>query len=429
MGKARNLLNHLKQTYKDEGLKNSCRFLINKTKSVYRTHGMRGVVQKVSAASVQINIPEFYGFVANDKLIPLKPEERDQAVKEGTVILNWIVPEMGIGSGGHMNIFRFISLLENRGMHSRIYVSNPTKYLTDRDLRDFLNAHYNITNNKVEVYHSTDSAAFAHATIATGWQTAYFVRRFNNTISKFYFVQDFEPFFFPMGSEYLMAENTYKFGFRGITAGEWLKNKLHDEYHMETNSFLFSYDRDIYRAGTKRDQKKRIFLYVRPVTPRRCFEIALLALCKLYEKMPDIEVVMAGWDVSNYTIPFVHLNAGNLSLQELPDLYAQCDICMVMSSTNLSLLPVEVMASNSVVACTAGANNEWMINESNAIIIPNDPIGIADTLYEALHDQEHLRELRENGLRFAQGYTSWEDEADKVYQYILEGIKEDESKA
>ncbi len=429
MGRVHNLFAHLKQTYKDEGIVKSAKFLRNKVKSVYSARGVQGVVDKISTISAQIDIPGFYGFVTNDTPIPLDVSQREEAEKNGTILLNWIIPEMGIGSGGHMNIFRFISLLEDRGIHNRIYVCDATKYLTDRDLRDFLDAHYNITNNQVEAFCSTDSISFAHGTVATGWQTAYFVRRFQNTISKFYFVQDFEPMFFPMGSEYLIAENTYNFGFRGITAGEWLKKKLHDEYHMHTDSFLFSYDRGIYKPGTKRDDKKRLFLYARPVTPRRCFEIALLALCRLHERLPEIEVVFAGWDVSNYRIPFLHLNAGNLSLQELPDLYAQCDICVVMSSTNLSLLPVEVMASNSVVACTAGPNNDWLINEDNAIVIPNDPIGIADKLYEALQDPEYLERLRKNGLAFAQSYASWEDEADKVYRYILEGIKADESKA
>ena len=427
MGRVHNMAAHLKATYKDEGLKRTVKALSNKIRNVYQNGGAKGVVEKINVLSAQINIPDFYGFVINDTPIPLDPAQKAAAEKEGRIILNWIIPEMGIGSGGHMNIFRFISLLEDRGMHSRIYVCDAVKMLTDQALRDFLKAHYNITNENVEAFCSTDSIQFAHATIATGWQTAYFVRRFQNTVSKFYFVQDFEPLFFPMGSEYMMAENTYRFGFRGITAGEWLKTKLHDEYGMQTNSFLFSWDRDIYKPGIKRDDKKRLFLYVRPVTPRRCFEIALLALCRLHERMPEIEVVMAGWDVSNYTIPFIHLNAGNLSLGELPDLYAQCDICIVMSSTNLSLLPVEVMACNSVVACTAGPNNEWLIDEDKAIIIPNEPIGIADALYDALNDPERLKRLRENGLKFAQGYTSWEAEADKVYQYITEGIREDES--
>ncbi len=427
MGKVKNVLAHVKQVYKNEGFVKSLKYVKDKVSHTYTEEGVKGVVGKISTAGPQINIPDFYGFVSDDTPIPLIPAQKEAALKGKTILMNWVIPEMGVGSGGHMNIFRFISLLEDRGIHNRIYVSNATKMLTDEALRDFLKAHYNITNENVEAFCSTKSMTFAHGTVATGWQTAYFVRRYQNTISKFYFVQDFEPLFYPMGSEYMMAENTYHFGFRGITAGDWLKKKLHDEYNMHTDSFLFSYDRAIYKPGKKRDHTKRLFLYVRPVTPRRCFEMALLGLCKLYEKMPEIEVVMAGWDVSNYYIPFIHLNAGNLTLQELPDLYAQCDICIVMSSTNLSLLPVEVMACNSVVACTTGANNDWMVNESNAVMIPIEPIEMANVLYDALNDPERLKTLRENGLKFAQEYTSWETEADKVYRYITEGIKEDEA--
>lgn len=89
----------------------------------------------------------------------------------------------------------------------------------DESFKEFLRKYYNttLTNENIEIYNDVENVKFAHAIVATGWQTAYFVRRFNNVISKFYFVQDFEPLFYSMGSEYLMAENTYKFEFRGIT--------------------------------------------------------------------------------------------------------------------------------------------------------------------------------------------------------------------
>ena len=427
MGRASNFVRHYKQAYRDEGFVKSMKFLASKAKNVYKTKGVQGVVEKISTVSSQIDIPGFYGFVIDDTPVPLDVEQYKAAKKSGQLSLNWIIPEMGIGSGGHMTIFRFVSMLENRGIHNRVYVSDPAKFSTDQEIRDFLKAHYNITNDNVEVFHNTDGIAFAHGTIATGWQTAYFVRKFQNTISKFYFVQDYEPTFFPMGSEYLMAENTYHFGFRGITAGEWLKYKMQNDYGMDAESFLFSYDRTVFKPGTKRDNTKRLFLYVRPVTPRRCFEIALLALCRLHEKIPEIEVIMAGWDVGNYKIPFIHLNAGNITPAELADVYSQCDICIVMSSTNLSLMPIEVMACNSVCACTDGPNNDWMVNSDNAIMIPNDPIGIADTLYEAMKDPERLAKLRKKGLEFAQNYTTWDKEADKVYNYVVKAIKEDEA--
>ena len=37
--------------------------------------------------------------------------------------------------------------------------------------------------------------------------------------ARFYLVQDFEPSFYAAGSEALMAEATYRFGFHGVTAG------------------------------------------------------------------------------------------------------------------------------------------------------------------------------------------------------------------
>ncbi len=413
------------KAFRGRGVVDTTMGLINTMINLTKKEGVKGVIKKVNDLGSLIDVPAFYNFVYENEIIPLDEQEKNKALLSDHIVVNWLIPEMSVGSGGHFNIFRFVTMLENRGIHNRIYVINATYFTTDEALNNFLSENYNLGNDKIEVFCNTDKIGFAHATIATGWQTCYFLRRFNNTISKFYFVQDFEPCFSPMSTEYLLAENTYNFGFRGITAGDWLKNKLHDEYNMKTESFFFSYDKGIYSPGKKRDNQKRLFLYARPVTPRRCFELALLALCRLTEKMPELEVVMAGWDVSNYKIPFNHKNLGNLKLEELSDLYAQSDICLVMSTSNLSLLPIEIMASNSVVACTKGDNNTWMVNDSNAIMLSIDPTEMADTLYDALNDEEKLKKLRDIGLKYAQEFTDWEKEGDKVYNYVIKGIKED----
>lgn len=406
-------------------IKNDIKIMIKKI----RVYGIRGCYKKIRSRAMgqpeSINVMKFYDFILDDKEIPLQKEQMTP-IEDG-VMVNWIVPQMDLGSGGHMNIFRFITMLENQGIHNRIYLHRAPNFPTDRELRSFLKEHYNIGNDKVEVYHDVSQMTFAHATIATSWPTAYYLRKFNNTISKFYFVQDFESYFAPMGTEYLLAENTYKFGFRGITAGDWLKNKLHNEYGMDTASCGFSYDKDLYHPGEKRDNVKRIFFYARPVTPRRAFDLGMLALYELSRRMPDIEVIFAGWDISNYEVPFKHLNEGSLRLEELSDVYAQCDMCLVMSTTNLSLLPLEVMASNSVVVCTEGENNSWLVNESNAIIVDYDPLHIADTMEAYLKDRDKLSEIRKKGLEFANN-TSWEKEGKKVFDYIMKGIQEDGQK-
>lgn len=212
-----------------------------------------------------------------------------------------------------------------------------------------------------------------------------------------------------------------------LLAGNWLKDKLSEEYGMVTDSFGFSYDKDLYVAKKKSDAVNRLFFYARPVTPRRAFELGLLALYELSKRIPNIEVVFAGWDVGNYNIPFKHTNLGSVRLEELSDIYAQCDMCLVMSTTNLSLLPLEIMASNAVVVCSKGKNNEWMLNEQNAILVPYDVLEIANQLEYYLKNKEQLAAIRENGRKFAQ-MTDWEKEAEKVFNIIIKGIEEDRRK-
>lgn len=383
------------------------------------------VIEEVSKP-VKISVESVFGFVLENEVIPFDPAAF-QAAKGGPIQLNWVIPEMGEGSGGHINIFRFISALEKRGIKNRIYIHQQVKFHTDAALRDYLNQHYPILDSSVEVHCSVGNMEFCHGIVATSWMTAYFVRQFCNTISKFYFVQDFESYFYPVGSEYMLAQNTYSFGFHGLTAGDWLKNKLENEFGMKCTSFHFSYDKHLYHAIEKRDDKKRLFFYARPVTPRRAFEAGLLALIELGKRIPDMEVIFAGWDVSNYHIPFAHRNAGSVALEELAELYAQCDICLVMSLTNLSLLPLEVMASNSVIATQGTENNSWMINETNSIIIDCEPIHIADRLEYYLTHRDELKRLREAGLSYALT-TDWDVETNKVYRSVVEVIREDEKK-
>ena len=393
------------------------------TKKVFfllKTQGLRGIKSAVDASCGKKDVIGFYGWIAETSEIPLNEAQKKELGNK--LVVNWVIPDISVGSGGHMNIFRFISHLERMGLHNRIYLYQSTRFKDDKNFRKFLKENYSSTLNapEVEAFNSVESMTYASATIATGWQTAYYVRRFNNTSLKYYFVQDFEPCFFPLGSEYIFAENTYKFGFKGITAGDWLKDKLHDEYGMDTASFGFSFDKDIYVPHEKKDDVERIFFYARPVTSRRAFELGLLALNEIYKKRPNIEVIFAGWDISNYEIPFKHENIGTAKLEELSEIYANCDICLVMSTSNLSLLPLEVMASNSVVATSYGANNEWLLNEENSILFENDPIDISNKIIHYLDNPELIQQMRQKGLEFAKE-TDWEKEARKVYNFIVKG--------
>lgn len=405
--------------------------MTKKLARILKQEGIKGVyvriLQKLHLRAKKADPLTLFEFIVNREEIPFDNKAFDKHKDDEVKILNWIIPEMGEGSGGHTTIFRFISHLEKMGFHSRVYLFRSPHFFDNKTLRRFVKQAFPILDENVELFYDVKYAEFAHATFATSWDTAYFVRRFENTISKFYFVQDFEPHFYAHGSEFEFAENTYHFGLRGITAGDWLRDKLNQEYGMKTDSFHFSYQRDVYYPTKREDDKKRVFFYARPVTPRRDFELGLVALNELCKKMPEIEVVFAGWDLKDYIIPFKHQSLGVVTMQTLAKCYNMCDLCLVISNTNLSLVPLEVMACGSVAVCSKGENSSWMVNEENAILVDYDPVQIAETMEYYLKHEDELEIKRKKGLEYVKG-TSWEKEAEKVKEVLLEAIEDDSKK-
>ena len=358
------------------------------------------------------DVLKLYSFV---RLAPAR-KDYDGCVDEKSI--NWFVPYFGRGSGGHLNIFRFIFHLERLGYDCRIIIIDPPANKTEEEVKCEIDDWFFPLKSRVLFGpHDAEPSFFS---MATAWQTAYLVRAFEKTRHRCYFVQDFEPSFYSVGSEYLFAEATYKFGFTGITAGDWLKNKLASEYGMRTYSVGFSYDHGLYKPHERREPEiKRVFFYARPPTLRRAFELGLLALDEVVQRMPHVKVIFAGWDLSNYEIPFEHLNAGVLTTDELPDLYSQCDVALVLSFTNLSLLPLELMACGTPVVSNKGASAEWLLNERNSMLADSTVESLADAICKVLSDSELAEFLRNGGFDTVRD-TDWVAEAKKMGAILSE---------
>jgi len=391
----------------DNGLINGAKIIIK----ILKRSEIHELVQ------VKHDVFSFYNYILFDK------NEAQLKKIEGNVKLLWFIPDFGIGSGGHLNIFRMIFNLEKLGMKSDIVICGYSQWVNEFIAKQTIdNNFFQLSSRIYFVNNESDIKKLDkyHVGMATSWQTAYYVNNFSNCINKFYFVQDFEPFFYPRGSSFVFAENTYKFGFSGISAGSWISTKLTTEYGMECTPFSFSYDKELYLKHKKRDDKKRVFFYARPPTDRRGFELGLFALNELYKKDAKVEFVLAGWDTSEYKIPFPHLNAGVLSISELSDLYSQCNVALVLSFTNLSLLPLEILASGCEVLLNDGDNNTWLdphkklfnYVSGNVTDIVNGLLDILDGTIEK--DQNYINNFLEN--------SSWGKEASIVYNKLLEKV-------
>ncbi|MEN8130550.1 MAG: glycosyltransferase family 4 protein [Pseudomonadota bacterium] len=356
------------------------------------------------------DIIDYYGFVVS------KPFGMNAANTEGQATINWVIPDFGVGSGGHLNIFRLVHGLEKQGFSCHVVIDGPCQFSSAAAARKCIRTQFFPIEAEVSI--GRESIPAAWATVATSWQTAYLVRDFQATQMKFYFVQDFESYFYANSSESVFAEQTYNFGFHGITAGQWLADTLSSKYGMHTYPYGFSYDRDLYEPKQKKESATRhLFFYARPVTPRRGFELGMLVLNEVMRKVPNLEVIFAGWDISGYEVNFPHVDAGIVPLKDLADLYSQCDLALVLSLTNVSLLPLELMASGCPVVSNSGANVEWLLNDSNTVLVKPNVKDLSEAIISLLEDNNRLQSLREAGLNFARS-TSWDSEISRLVKYL-----------
>jgi glycosyltransferase involved in cell wall biosynthesis len=242
----------------------------------------------------------------------------------------------------------------------------------------------------MELYPSGGVSKDVDAIMATGWETAYPSFRDSSPARRLYFVQDYEPFFYPVGTDSVLAENTYRFGFSGLTAGGWLAHKLSSDFGMTTASYDFGADREHYHV-TNNGRRKEVFFYVRPGTERRGFELGVMALDLFARERPDYTINLAGWNVSRYTIPFAHKNLKSMPIDQLNEVYNRCAAGLVLSMTNMSLLPLELLASGVIPVVNDGDNNVMVSNNPYIEYTPASPRALADRLI-AIVDRADLPE-------------------------------------
>jgi glycosyltransferase involved in cell wall biosynthesis len=334
----------------------------------------------------------------------------------------WIMHPPGESSGGAQNIFRFIDYLERAGHEATIYLYHSFDHEVDVPYLETLikgSPSYAPVKARFRLY-TGKVAPGTDAIFATGWETTYPAYRDPSPARRFYFVQDFEPAFYPVGSEHVFAENTYRFGFHGITAGGWLADKLSREYGMRTDAFEFAADvRHYSYENTAR--REELFFYARPVTTRRGFELGVMALEHVARERPDLVIHLAGWDVSSYDLPFTYVNHAAMRITDLNELYNRCGAALVLSLTNMSLLPLELLASGVIPVLNAGENNTRVSSNPHLEYCEPTPKALARTLLEVLDRPDQAERARQAAESVAG--LSWDRSGDQFVQIVTEAMR------
>jgi glycosyltransferase involved in cell wall biosynthesis len=260
--------------------------------------------------------------------------------------------------------------------------------------------------------------------IATCWQSAYLLLRIKNTAAKFYFVQDFEPLFYPAGGTYGLVEATYRLGYWGIANTEGLGTFLRSSYDMKVQSFQPAVDPKVFYPKPNRlPTPVKIFFYGRPENPRNGFMLGIEALKKCKEEFKDlIQIVSAGgnWNPSDFGARGVVENLGLLpSIQDVASLYGSCHIGLVfMFTKHPSYQPIEMMASGVAVVTNVNAATKWFLRDgSNSLLVEPTVTSIAEAIGRLVSDTQYRNRLMSEGLRTV-GQTCWAAEIESVYKFL-----------
>jgi glycosyltransferase involved in cell wall biosynthesis len=338
--------------------------------------------------------------------------------------IGWLATAPVRGGGGSRMILSLARYLHSFGHDVTVYVEPFEFFQSQKELESFIAT--NFPGENVPIVMGLDNIKPADAHIATFWLTAERLRDVPGR-GKFYFVQDFEPFFYPMGEEYLRAEATYRSGFHHITIGRWCTKHLREQYEARSDYFDFPLDRTIYypRPVAEDTPRPRVLFFSRPELPRRCYNIGIQALARLHRRMPEVLVTLFGSDeVDSKSVPFPCEVLKNIpDRNRLAELYSSADVALITSSTNTSLVPFELAACGCpVVELDLEVNRVNYLGSDAMHLAPADPQALADALFEVLNDADLHQKHKEAGLRLAEMLPNEEQAARRVEQILLAGL-------
>ena len=331
------------------------------------------------------------------------------------ISINWVTSPAGPGSGGHTTAYRIMKFLDDAGYINRIYFYDP--YRGDQKYYEGVaRDHYGLTCPIADI---RDGMMDAHAVVATGWPSAYPVFNARCAGKRFYFVQDYEPYFEPVGAHSVLAENTYRMGFHAITAGQWLAEKLSREFGMDADYFPFGCDTSRYRLNPT-SKRSGIAFYARSGTPRRGTELELLALEIFAKRQPQVELHLYGERLGD--LPFKFVNHGLVTPAKLNDIYNQCFAGLSLSLTNVSLVPYEMLAAGCIPVVNDAEHNRIVLGNPHVRYAHPTPHSLAAAL-EAVVNMPDFEATSRHAAHSVVS-TSWDDAGaavDAAFRRALKG--------
>jgi glycosyltransferase involved in cell wall biosynthesis len=228
--------------------------------------------------------------------------------------------------------------------------------------------------------------------------SAYVVAQ-SSALARYYFIQDYEPLFYPAGTLYGLAEETYRLGLIPIVNTPGLMNFLHSTHgQIGGTSFVPTVDRSVYFPKERSTSGPlQIVFYGRPGQPRNGFELGIEVLKNLKRQYGNrVRIVSAGedWNAREHGLEGVLENRGCLcSAAEVADLYRESDIGLCfMFSKHPSYQPFEMISCGCVVLSNENEATSWFFKDGQNCVLAQPTVSDLGEKFRWLIENEDERQ-------------------------------------
>lgn len=364
---------------------------------------------------LSVDAPPKLAEILRDGAAPLRQKKIGA---EQALDVTFVIPDFRRGSGGHAAIAELVRGLEARGHRITLVVQDTTgrheRDKVDELFRDFFGS----MNAKI----TDQEIAETDVLVATGWQTVPRVLASDQAVARAYLVQDHEPEFYGTSAERLWAQWTYSQGLQCICSSRWLATTVSTRYGAKATWFDYGVDHDVYTSLPTHRRDDLVLAYGRAVTERRAVPLAVLALDELHRRRPEVEIALFGESRALET-PFPYRDLGVMDPAGLAHAYASSAVGLVLSLTNPSLVPAEMLACGlPVVDARSESMLECFGDEGPIVLSELHPIAICEAIEKLLDDLGARADASRTGAELVAGRT-WAKSAEGLEKGLRAALK------
>lgn len=353
----------------------------------------------------------------NNRLVKQDYKENYKSI---TFVTTGIIPY----DGGQTTMLHLGTLLSLKGyqVYYLSYVPQSTKNMQ-------INAEFNYPGYQGQCL-AMKSLKSHHSDIwiATLWESAYIIKNFSGY--KMYFVQDYEPYFYPYGDRYHLAKRTYELGLHMVSLGPWCAKQIKTNCQLKSPLDTINFpveDKDYpyqKRNFSSYPTKKEIKLavYTKFSSSRRApinIQITLYNCQKLLKSYGlTLKINYFGTPQDKQFIN--GQNLGRLNKKQLNTLYQDSDFGIAPSMTNFSLVPFEMMSTGLPFIDFIEGTGNLFVPKNCCFYTQFNEFEVAKILRQALKNVQQLFQMTANVKKYL-SQISWQKTEDnflKVLQHI-----------